>query len=124
MSASLVEANGAAIPLIGLGTWDLRGKSCARMVEEAIRLGYRHIDTAAMYGNEEEVGDGLRASLRRRPDERLVILPGDALTGARRAGHLKACLPARRPIYRLIRFLLFDLLIRGRRRRRGAPRSN
>ncbi|MBM3530402.1 MAG: aldo/keto reductase [Alphaproteobacteria bacterium] len=57
-----VESNGARIPLIGLGTWDLRGKACARAVEEALRLGYRHIDTAAMYGNEEEVGDGLRAS--------------------------------------------------------------
>ena len=57
-----VEANGARIPLIGLGTWDLRGKTCARMVEEALRLGYRHIDTAAMYGNEEAVGEGLRAS--------------------------------------------------------------
>ena len=59
---SIVEANGARIPLIGLGTWDLRGKTCARMVEEALRLGYRHIDTAAMYGNEEAVGEGLRAS--------------------------------------------------------------
>jgi 2,5-diketo-D-gluconate reductase B len=57
-----IEANGARIPLIGLGTWDLRGRACARMVEEAIGLGYRHIDTAAMYGNEEEVGAGLRGS--------------------------------------------------------------
>ncbi len=57
-----IEAHGARIPLIGLGTWDLRGKSCARMVEEAIGLGYRHIDTAAMYRNEAEVGEGLRAS--------------------------------------------------------------
>ena len=57
-----VDANGARIPLIGLGTWDLRGKTCARMVEEALALGYRHIDTAAMYGNEEEVGAGLRGS--------------------------------------------------------------
>ena len=57
-----IEANGARIPLIGLGTWDLRGKSCARMVEAALGLGYRHIDTAAMYGNEAEVGEGLRAS--------------------------------------------------------------
>ena len=57
-----VEANGARIPLLGLGTWDLRGKSCASMVEEALRLGYRHIDTAAMYRNEEAVGEGLRAS--------------------------------------------------------------
>ena len=62
MLSPVVEANGARIPLIGLGTWDLRGKACVRMVEEALRLGYRHIDTAAMYGNEEEVGEGLRAS--------------------------------------------------------------
>ena len=57
-----VEANGARIPLIGLGTWDLRGRVCARMVEQALRLGYRHIDTAAMYDNERAVGEGLRAS--------------------------------------------------------------
>jgi 2,5-diketo-D-gluconate reductase B len=40
----------------------LRGKTCVRMVEAALRLGYRHIDTAAMYGNEEAVGEGVRAS--------------------------------------------------------------
>ena len=57
-----VEANGAKIPLLGLGTWDLRGRTCARVVEQALRLGYRHIDTAEMYDNEREVGEGLRAS--------------------------------------------------------------
>jgi 2,5-diketo-D-gluconate reductase B len=57
-----VEAKGARIPAVGLGTWDLRGRTCARMVEQALRLGYRHIDTAEMYGNEREVGEGLRAS--------------------------------------------------------------
>jgi len=57
-----VEANGARIPAIGLGTWDLRGRTCARIVEQALRLGYRHIDTAEMYDNEREVGEGLRAS--------------------------------------------------------------
>jgi diketogulonate reductase-like aldo/keto reductase len=57
-----VEAKGARIPLVGLGTWDLRGRTCARIVEQAIRLGYRHIDTAEMYDNEREVGEGLRAS--------------------------------------------------------------
>jgi diketogulonate reductase-like aldo/keto reductase len=60
--APSVDANGARIPLIGLGTWDLRGRSCAATVEQALRLGYRHIDTAAMYRNEEAVGEGLRAS--------------------------------------------------------------
>ncbi len=60
--ASVVEAKGARIPLLGLGTWDLRGRVCARVVEQALRLGYRHIDTAQMYENEREVGEGLRAS--------------------------------------------------------------
>ena len=58
----VVEAHGARIPLIGLGTWDLRGRACARLVEQALRLGYRHVDTAEMYDNEREVGEGLRAS--------------------------------------------------------------
>jgi diketogulonate reductase-like aldo/keto reductase len=57
-----IEANGARIPAIGLGTWQLSGAACARMVGEALKLGYRHVDTAAMYGNEAEVGEGLRAS--------------------------------------------------------------
>jgi diketogulonate reductase-like aldo/keto reductase len=57
-----VESNGVRIPLLGLGTWDLRGRECARTVEAALGLGYRHIDTAAMYRNESEVGEGLRAS--------------------------------------------------------------
>jgi len=57
-----VEAKGARIPLVGLGTWELRGRTCARIVEQALRLGYRHIDTAEMYDNEREVGEGLRGS--------------------------------------------------------------
>ena len=58
----VVEVSGARIPLVGLGTWELRGRVCARIVEQAIRLGYRHVDTAEMYDNEREVGEGLRAS--------------------------------------------------------------
>ena len=57
-----VEAQGARIPLLGLGTWELRGRVCARVVEQALRLGYRHIDTAEMYDNEREIGEGLHAS--------------------------------------------------------------
>jgi len=64
----VVEANGAKIPAIGLGTWDLRGRACARLVEQAIKLGYRHIDTAQIYENEREVGEGLRASGIKRDD--------------------------------------------------------
>ena len=63
-----VEANGAKIPAIGLGTWELRGRPCARIVEQALKLGYRHIDTAQVYENEREVGDGLRASGIRRDE--------------------------------------------------------
>jgi diketogulonate reductase-like aldo/keto reductase len=64
----VIEASGARIPLLGLGTWELRGRTCARVVEQALRLGYRHIDTAEMYGNEREVGEGLRGSGVKRAD--------------------------------------------------------
>jgi diketogulonate reductase-like aldo/keto reductase len=57
-----VEAKGFKVPIVGLGTWALRGRDCARLTEQAIRIGYRHIDTAQMYDNEREVGEGVRAS--------------------------------------------------------------
>jgi len=57
-----VEVKRFMIPLVGLGTWALRGRDCARLTEQAIRMGYRHIDTAQMYDNEREVGEGVRAS--------------------------------------------------------------
>jgi diketogulonate reductase-like aldo/keto reductase len=56
-----VEAKGVRIPQIGFGTWELRGGECARMVQEALRIGYRHLDTAQVYENEAEVGEGLKA---------------------------------------------------------------
>jgi 2,5-diketo-D-gluconate reductase B len=59
----VVEAHGFKIPIVGLGTWAVRHP--ARIVEQAIRVGYRHIDTAQMYGNEAEVGEGVRNSGRR-----------------------------------------------------------
>src|SRR5260370_41105089 len=59
---NFVKANGARVPATGLGSWELRGRTCARLVEQALRLGYRHIDTAQAYENEREVGEGLRAS--------------------------------------------------------------
>lgn len=64
----MIEANGARIPALGLGTWELRGRTCARIVEQALTLGYRHIDTAQVYENEQEVGEGLRASRVRRSE--------------------------------------------------------
>jgi diketogulonate reductase-like aldo/keto reductase len=57
-----VHANGAAIPAIGLGTWRLAGDEGAEAVRSALEAGYRHIDTAAMYDNEEAVGAGLLSS--------------------------------------------------------------
>lgn len=54
--------NGIALPLLGLGTWDLRGESCTRLVMEALAMGYRLIDTAQMYDNETAVGKGLAQS--------------------------------------------------------------
>jgi diketogulonate reductase-like aldo/keto reductase len=61
-----LSAGGAEIPRIGLGTWELRGETCRAAVAAALTLGYRHIDTAAMYGNEAEVGAALAdAGLRR-----------------------------------------------------------
>lgn len=58
----IFESPRLRMPRIGLGTWQLRGDEATRAVDGAIGLGYRHIDTAAMYGNEEAVGAGIRAS--------------------------------------------------------------
>lgn len=55
-----VSANGAEIPALGLGTWTLKGPSLPSLIAKAVEAGYRHIDTAAMYGNEREVGEGIR----------------------------------------------------------------
>lgn len=60
-STIIVPANGANIPALGLGTYRMTGETCARAVAAALGSGYRHIDTAAMYDNEADVGAGLRA---------------------------------------------------------------
>lgn len=54
--------SGRSMPLLGFGTWRLEGDSAQACVEEALAAGYRHLDTATIYGNETEVGAGLRAS--------------------------------------------------------------
>jgi diketogulonate reductase-like aldo/keto reductase len=61
----LAGAKGATIPIVGLGTWTLAGRDCVHLVEAALDAGYRHIDTAQMYGNEAEVGEAVRRSGRR-----------------------------------------------------------
>jgi 2,5-diketo-D-gluconate reductase B len=65
---TLVEAQGAKIPAIGFGTMTLKEAVCVEIVAAALRAGYRHLDTAQMYGNEREVGEGLRASGVKRED--------------------------------------------------------
>jgi len=57
-----VEGNGAEIPALGFGTWELEGDEARRMTEAALEIGYRHIDTAQAYKNEAEVGAAIAAS--------------------------------------------------------------
>src|SRR5262245_43654620 len=60
---SCVLADGNEMPLLGLGVWQVsNGAECVAAVRWALELGYRHIDTAQAYGNEESVGRGLRDS--------------------------------------------------------------
>lgn len=53
---------GNQVPVLGLGTWDLRGEECRGAVEVALEVGYRHIDTADVYGNHEVIGEVIKAS--------------------------------------------------------------
>ena len=64
----IVEAHGARIPQIGLGTMTLTGEAGVKAMKTALQLGYRHLDTAAHYGNEKENGEALRASGVKRED--------------------------------------------------------
>ena len=57
---TLTLNNGAKIPQLGLGTWFIDDAKVADAVKEAVKLGYRHIDTAQAYGNERGVGEGVR----------------------------------------------------------------
>ncbi|KQQ85619.1 aldo/keto reductase [Aureimonas sp. Leaf324] len=55
-------SDGVTIPKLGLGTWRIDDAKVAQAVRDAIRIGYRHIDTAQAYGNERGVGEGVRTS--------------------------------------------------------------
>lgn len=57
----MLETALTRMPALGLGTWPMRGAECQRAVETALALGYRHIDTAEMYGNEAAVGAAIAA---------------------------------------------------------------
>jgi len=68
MADYYVLSNGVKVPVIGYGTWQTPNEETAECVKNALNLGYRHIDTAAAYGNEEGVGAGIRASGVKRED--------------------------------------------------------
>jgi len=56
---ALSLANGGRMPLLGFGTWQIKGKDAERATSTALEAGYRHLDTALVYGNEAEVGRAL-----------------------------------------------------------------
>jgi len=57
-----LQTQGISLPRLGLGTFRLQGDACRAAVESALGLGYRHIDTAEMYGNEDAIGPAIAAS--------------------------------------------------------------
>src|ERR1700692_3908583 len=57
-----LQTQGISLPKLGLGTFRLQGDACRAAVESALGLGYRHIDTAEMYANEETIGAALATS--------------------------------------------------------------
>lgn len=78
-----VEVQDERIPALGFGTWQLRDRQCREAVRHALELGYRHLDTARMYRNEREVGEGLRESGVDREDVFLVTkIPQGSLDAA------------------------------------------
>ncbi len=67
-----ITIQGVAVPSLGFGTWPLRGDECRLAVEDALAIGYRHIDTAQSYENEAAVGEAIRNSGIAREDIFLV----------------------------------------------------
>lgn len=57
-----VNVKGEKVPALGLGTWQIEGKRCEKAVKNALNIGYRHIDTAQAYGNEQQVGNAINTS--------------------------------------------------------------
>ncbi|WP_028526630.1 aldo/keto reductase [Runella limosa] len=61
LNEKFILSNGVEIPKLGLGTWEISNEKAAQAVIDAVNLGYRHIDSAQAYSNENGVGDGVRA---------------------------------------------------------------
>src|SRR5437660_6990458 len=62
LQTQAIQTQGISLPRLGLGTFRMQGDVCRAAVESALGLGYRHLDTAEMYGNEEAIGAALAAS--------------------------------------------------------------
>ena len=95
-----ITANGLRMPRLGLGTWGMTGQTCATAVATALGMGYRHIDTAQMYGNEDAVGAGIRDSGVPRADIHLTTkVWNDHLEPPRMRAAMEASLRALRTEY-------------------------
>ena len=57
---SLTLLSGYSMPVVGLGTWPMRGDQCKEVIKQALELGYTHFDTAWIYQNQREIGEALR----------------------------------------------------------------
>jgi diketogulonate reductase-like aldo/keto reductase len=89
MDQSVDIGSGVRMPLLGFGTWLITGREAYRVVRRALDVGYRHLDTATMYGNEDEVGRAVADSgLRREAVFITTKLPG------RNAGRERATIEA------------------------------
>jgi 2,5-diketo-D-gluconate reductase A len=89
VTTTVTLPGGVVLPRVGLGTWQLRGQTAYDAIRHALDAGYRHIDTATMYGNEREVGRAVRDSGLPRADVFITTkLPSE------RAGQARATLEA------------------------------
>jgi 2,5-diketo-D-gluconate reductase B len=57
-----LDMRGMKVPVLGLGTWEINGSACQHAIASALDIGYRHIDTEQVYGNETEIGKALADS--------------------------------------------------------------
>ena len=103
--------DGRQMPSFGLGVWQAPLGACKAAVLHALRCGYRHIDTAEVYGNEEDVGDALAIFLKERPDVQRediwVTTKFFPRNGAGRAAVVRAC----RDSLRKLRLQYVDLYL-------------
>ena len=85
MNPEIALNDGTSIPQLGLGVWQVPQESAAEVVAEALRVGYRHIDTAQGYSNEQGVGEGVRSSGLARDEVYITTKVHNDSQGRRRA---------------------------------------